>query len=215
MTKIGIYGGSFNPIHYAHMKTGEFLVRNRYVDEILYMVNPCSPFKMDQQIPDVYFRIQAAENALKAFYNEEHPHDVGYRKLWASNYEATQFFGQPVCYTVDTLRRFLYTSVFDDEEIYFILGVDTFNDIKKFKDWEWFLETKLVKFLVLPRKGYALHSSVYSEFKEITTYVDPAPYMEMSSTEVRELFKKGEYEKLKEYMPQEEIDYIKDKKLYI
>lgn len=214
--KIGIYGGSFNPIHYGHLKTGQYLVDHNYVDEILYVVNPCSPFKKGDKIPDVYFRLKMVEDAAKEFEKKEHEDDHGiyFRSLWASNYEATQFFGKDVYYTVDTLRLFLYSDVFEDNEIYFILGVDTFNDIKKFKDWKWLLETKLVRLLILPRKGYALYNSIYNEFKEIATYVDDAPYIEMSSTEVRELFKQKKYEELKEFLPKTEIDYIIENRLY-
>lgn len=214
MTKIGIYGGSFNPIHYGHLKTGKYLVDHKYVDEVLYMVNPCSPFKKGDEVPDAYFRIKATEIATKEFENSEYIHEVHLRKLWASNYEATQFFGQKVCYTVDTLKHFLYTNVFEDDEVYFILGVDTFNNIKKFKNWEWFLETKLVKFLILPRKGYAMCNSLYNEFKEIAIYVDDGPYIEMSSTEIRELFREGKYEELSKYLPDEAKNYIKEYNLY-
>ena len=64
--KIGIYGGSFNPIHVGHFKTAEYLLDGGYLDEVRFLLNPCSPFKIRNYMPDAYFRSMAILHGINS-----------------------------------------------------------------------------------------------------------------------------------------------------
>ena len=67
MKRIGIFGGSFNPIHNGHIHIGLKAIENKEVDEILYLISPQNPLKCDQQLLDEQLRYRLALKALADF----------------------------------------------------------------------------------------------------------------------------------------------------
>lgn len=215
VTRVGIYGGSFNPIHNGHIETAEFLLKNNYVDTIRFLLNPKSPFKLKDKMPDPYFRgkmVQLATDAIRDKY--------GRNKAELDETEMIDNARGETCYTVGTLKKLLYGSIWDRDcpkEFILIIGTDIFNSIKKFKGWEWFLETKLVKFIILPRGGYTIDTDLLREFDELIIKVDYTNFnpIELSSSEIRESIKKSEYTIINGKISTKVWNYIVDNKLYI
>ena len=210
--KVGIYGGSFNPIHVGHFKTAEYLLNTGVLDEVRFLLNPCSPFKIKNNMPDAYFRAMAilhGINSLADRYKENMDLDAT---------EMLDSIQNHVCYTVNTLKKILYTDVQNKtfNEYFLIVGIDVFNSIKRFKNWKWFLDEKLVKFIVLPRGGYEINEDLREEFKELIVDVDYSKFepIELSSTAVREWIANGNDTQLKDVLITGTYKYIITTGLY-
>jgi nicotinate-nucleotide adenylyltransferase len=210
--RVGIFGGSFNPIHIGHFKTAEYLLDKGYLDEVRFLLNPCSPFKIKNNMPDAYFRAMAilhGINSLADRYKENMDLDAT---------EMLDSIQNHVCYTVNTLKKILYTDVQNKtlNEYFLIVGIDVFNSIKRFKNWKWFLDEKLVKFIVLPRGGYEINEDLREEFKELIVDVDYSNFepIELSSTAVREWIANGNDTQLKDVLITGTYKYIITTGLY-
>ena len=136
--RIGIYGGSFNPIHMGHLLTATYLVDNGYLDEVRFLLNPCSPYKKNNKMPDAYYRakciIAALSSRVVKSLNDE-PH-IARDKMSLDNTEMLHSINHRVCYTVNTMKEILYKGLsVSNDEYYLIMGVDVFNTIKKFKKY--------------------------------------------------------------------------------
>lgn len=213
--RIGIYGGSFNPIHNGHVQTAKYLLAYNYVDEVHFLLNPKSPFKAKNKMPDPFFRASMIELASETINSES-----GYKCVKLNTTEMIDNARGETCYTVGTLKKLLYSSIeesSDPKEFVLIIGADVFNSIKKFKDWKWFLETKLIKFIILPRGGYTIDKQLLKEFEELIIDADFSEFkpIELSSSKIREDIKNGNLTEVEKHLPTEVYNYIKSKKLYI
>lgn len=212
--KIGILGGSFNPIHIGHMEIARYLLDNG-LDEIRFLLNPCSPFKTKVKMPDAYHRAQMILRAINSSYNADYA-----SRMSLDTTEMLSSLQNKVCYTVNTLKKILYEDLNNgaQNEYFFIMGVDVFNDLckGKFKDWKWFIEEKLVRIIVLPRGGYDINKNYTGEFSSIMYHIDFNNFkpIEMSSTAIRQYIEIGDDDNMKETMYKEEMSYIKSLKLY-
>ena len=73
MIRTGIYGGSFNPIHRGHIELAEFICRNKYVDELWFLVSPQNPFKEKAtDLLDDHRRLELARIATESIYHVLH-----------------------------------------------------------------------------------------------------------------------------------------------
>ena len=209
--RVGIYGGSFNPIHIGHFKTAEYLLDHGYLDEVRFLLNPCSPFKIKNNMPDAYFRAMAILYGINSL-------SGNWEKMDLDTTEMLDSIQNHVCYTVNTLKKILYTDIENKafNEYFLIIGVDVFNNIKRFKNWKWFVDEKLVKFIILPRGGYDINKTLLEEFKSLIADIDYSDFtpIGLSSTSVREWINAGNDEKIKEVLVSGTYDYITSTKLY-
>ena len=210
--KIGIYGGSFNPIHYGHIETAKYLINEGIVDNIGMVLNPCSSFKRNVKMPDAYHRAVMMQKAIDE--NNCCSIQVDITEMINS------IHNNGVCYTVDTLKEILYRNIYsyygrEPDEFYLIIGTDVFNNIKKFKHWHWFLEEKLVKLIILPRGGYTIDEDLKKEFSEIILEWDSSNFVPctVSSTFIRDSIKSGNIDNIGGISCSVR-DYIKEHKLY-
>lgn len=210
--KVGIYGGSFNPIHLGHLETAMYLLNNG-IDEIRFLLNPCSPFKRRNVMPDAYHRAKMIRDSIKrseysAYFDKW---DIDTTEMKSSIYNH-------VCYTVNTLKEILYNDITNNErtEYFLIMGIDVFNDIKKFKNWNWFLDEKLIQFIILPRGGYTIDEQLKEEFKDLIFDIDFSKFtpIVMSSTEIRDAIQNGDDEAMEKMLPKGACSYIKSHALY-
>jgi nicotinate-nucleotide adenylyltransferase len=165
--KIGLYFGSFNPIHVGHLIIGSFVANNTDVDQVWFVVSPHNPLKKSSTLLNEYHRLHLVQLAIK---DDE--------QLKASNIE----FKLPrPSYTIDTLTYL--TEKYKDYEFVVIVGSDSFQNISKWKNFEQLLKNYCL--YVYQRPGF--------EVKEDNSNIKilSAPLLEISSTSLRHLIKEG------------------------
>ncbi len=133
--KLGVYGGTFNPIHYGHLRTAEEVYHMLNLDKVLFVPSGKSPFDK----PDIVKADLRFEMVKKAV--------AGNRRFEASDMEIRR---RGRSYTVDTIRKL--RKDLKDSELFFILGIDTFLDMPDWKQPDVLInQTNLV---VISRPGY-------------------------------------------------------------
>jgi nicotinate-nucleotide adenylyltransferase len=163
--KIGIYSGSFNPVHLGHLKLAEYVVETEIVDEVWFVVSPCNPLKNQSDLLDEYLRLE-----MLIFAIQSQP------KFKASDVE----FTMPIpSYSIDTLH--LLVSQYTDYQFYLIIGSDNALVFDQWKNYKQLLTEFPI--LVYPRKGYDFDeiAEIYPQMQLLAT-----PYYDISSTQIRE-----------------------------
>ena len=170
MKNIGLYFGTFNPIHVGHLAIANHMVEFSNLDEVWFVVTPHSPFKKKASLLDDNHRYQLAQVAV-----EDYP------KLKASNIEFK--LPQPN-YTVNTLAHI--TEKYPKDQFHLIMGEDNLKSFHKWKNYEIILEHHSI--YVYPR--------IYEDYVPQTRFDDhpkihkiDAPIMEISSTFIRKAIK--------------------------
>lgn len=135
--KLGLFGGTFNPIHLGHLKAAEEIIKLAGLDKICFIPSNISPHKNDQLLVDGKHRL----NMIKLSIRENN-------KLCVSDYEISR---EDVSYTIYTLRYF--NSKFKEDDLFFIVGNDIFNEIETWKDYKSLFT--LSNFIVIIRPGVA------------------------------------------------------------
>lgn len=196
--KVGIMGGTFDPIHYAHLATAEF-IRDRYkLDKILFIPSGTPPHK-SQRITNKFDRYNMVNIATE---NNEH--------FLVLDLEIKR---NNKTYTIDTLKDLKKT--YKNIDIYFITGADAICDIETWKDVEE--NFKLATFIAATRPGISLlkvQEKIASLKKKynaniIDVYV---PSLDISSTYIRNQLK--ENHSVRYLVPENVENYIKYKMLY-
>ena len=137
MKKIGIFGGSFNPIHCGHIALAKEILRQTDLDEIWLMVSPQNPLKQQDDLLDDHLRFELAQKALA---------DV--EGVKASDYE---FHLPKPSYTWHTLQRLRQD--FPDREFTLVIGGDNWEHFQRWYHWKDILRHHQV--VVYPREGQA------------------------------------------------------------
>lgn len=197
--KIGIMGGTFDPIHYAHLATAEFIRIKYQLDKILFIPSGNPPHKTNRTIIDKYHRYNMV--LLSTMTNE---------KFEVSSIEIDK---DEKTYTVDTLRQL--NIIYPDSELYFITGADAICDIESWRDVEE--NFKLATFIAATRPGISLLKAQdkIEKLREkynaniLTIYV---PSLDISSTYIREQIK--ENNSVRYLIPENVEKYIHEKLLY-
>ena len=168
--KVGIYGGSFNPIHYGHVELGRFFLREGDLDEIWYVVSPHNPLKDCSTLLDDNLRLQMVEEALK-----DEP------RLCASDYE---FHLPHPSYMWNTLQSL--SCDYPDCLFTLLIGGDNWTVFNKWYHSEDILSNYQI--CIYPRKGDDIDSS---SLPSNVSVLCGAPLINISSTEIRERLRKG------------------------
>ena len=175
--KIGIYGGSFNPIHFGHTGLAQWVVENTDLDEVWLMVSPNNPLKDASILADDQKRLAAAKEAIGD------GRLASGKRIIVSDFEFT--LPRPN-YTANTLREL--QKQYPQHEFTLIIGEDNLEIFPKWREYTYLLEN--FRILVYPRKGS--EKSVEQMMQELGTahikevqLLANAPYFEISSTELR------------------------------
>lgn len=164
---IGIYGGSFNPIHYGHIGVAKWVKDHTTLDEVWLMVSPNNPLKDPKILAPEQERLEGVKKAIK---------DIP--GLVASDFE----FNLPrPSYMANTLRELVKT--YPDYKFSLIIGEDSLETLQQWKDFEYIVNNFII--YVYPRHGcdnYKIFNiPAYPYIKMLYT----APYIDISSTEIR------------------------------
>lgn len=190
--KIGLYFGSFNPIHIGHLIIANQLVENSDLDQIWFVVTPHNPFKKKSTLLDNHQRLEMVYLATK-----------DYDKLKESNIEFN--LPQPN-YTINTLTYL--QEKYENHEFSLIMGEDNLKSFHKWKNYEVILENHNI--YVYPRISEGKIDTQFNNHKKIHRV--KAPIMEISSTMVRKAIK--EAKNVKPLIPQNVWEYLDEMNFY-
>ncbi|MCS7076570.1 MAG: nicotinate (nicotinamide) nucleotide adenylyltransferase [Bacteroidia bacterium] len=165
--KIGLYFGSFNPIHVGHQIIGETICNDANLDQVWYVVSPQNPFKSSHQLLHEFDRFDMVEAALT-----QNP------KLIASDVE---FHLPKPSYTIDTVE-FLQQK-HPNYEFYLIMGEDNLHGFERWKRYQDILEKCFL--LVFPRPNS--QRTIFHTHPKV--HLIEAPDMNISSTYIRQRIK--------------------------
>lgn len=189
--KIGIFGGSFDPIHSGHAMIANYAAQWEGLDEVWLMVSPQNPLKSECEQTPEEFRCEMAQLvAMKC------------NGVSTSRFE----LGLPKpTYTYRTLC--LLREAYPEDQFVLIIGSDNWKLFQKWKDHDKIINE--FEILIYPRPGFEMDGEVLRENVRI---MESAPQVLMSSTFVREAVKEGK--NINFFVPPEVYEYICNHGLY-
>ncbi|MGW9684797.1 nicotinate (nicotinamide) nucleotide adenylyltransferase [Flagellimonas sp. 2504JD1-5] len=193
MKSVGLYFGTFNPIHIGHLAIANHMVEFSELDEVWFIITPQSPFKTKQSLLDDHHRYQMVFEAL-----QEYP------KLKPSKIEFN--LPQPN-YTINTLAH-LDEQYGSEYQFSLIMGEDNLKSFHKWKNYEAILENHSIH--VYPRISNGKVEHQFEGHPKITK-VD-APIMEISSTFIRKQHKAGK--NIRPLLPENVWKYMDEMNFY-
>ena len=161
---IGLYGGSFNPIHTGHIALGQWLVRHDFVDELWFLVSPQNPLKPASGLLDDNARLRLARLAIGRK-----------RRLRVSDFE---FHLPRPSYMVHTLSALRAT--YPDRDFVLVIGADNWHRFP-----QWYEADEIMRhhrLLIYPRSGYPIDEAVLPAGVTLVR----TPLYDLSSTQIRE-----------------------------
>lgn len=190
--KIGLYFGTFNPIHIGHLAIANHMAEFSELDQIWLVVTPHNPLKKKSTLLDDHHRLQMVHLATED-YPKLKPSDVEF-KLPQPNY------------TVNTLAHL--QEKFPQHEFSLIMGEDNLNSLHKWKNYDYILQHH--KIFVYPRVNNEIIDETIASNPSIQR-VD-APIMEISSTFIRDCVKSGK--NIRPLLPEKVWSYLEHNLFY-
>ncbi len=186
--KIGILGGTFNPIHIGHLILAEEIREKLCLDKVIFVPAYFPPHKDNSDVAPAAARYDMIKIATKN------------NKYFSVSGIEIKRKGRS--YTIDTIREF--NESYPDEELYFITGSDLLKYLEEWKDLNEII--KMVKFIVATRPGYPL--------EKIPSYISTLAIraVDVSAFEIRARVKEGK--SFRYLVPEAVFDYINKNKLY-
>jgi nicotinate-nucleotide adenylyltransferase len=188
--QIGLFFGSFNPIHHGHMMIANYMLSYTELDELWFVVSPQNPLKDKKILADEYHRLEMVNLAIGDF-----------EKFKAIDIE----FNMPKpSYTIDTLVRL--QEKYPRYHFAIIMGSDNIINFHKWKNYKIILRDYNI--YVYPRKNFTENPYIdYPQVKFINT-----PQIELSSTFIREAIKQKK--DIRFFLPEKVYRYILDCNIY-
>lgn len=197
--KIGLYGGTFDPIHIGHLIVLENTLNFMGLDKIIVLPSSNPPHKQNKKKTDTSIRLEMVKAAI-----EDNP------KLELSTFEASD---DSVIYTHQTLDYF--KNKYPEHEFYYIMGEDSFMTIDSWRNYEKILNDHLI---VFARTSIEKDSDLVKKFEQIKKdnekiYLIDNLNINISSTLIRDLVK--ENKSIKYLVPDPVYKLIKEYELYV
>ena len=198
MKKYGIFGGSFNPIHYGHLMICEYIKEEMGLDKVIFIPTGNPPHKeLELSAKDRYEMVRLAISPNPDFE--------------ISDIETTR---DKMSYTVDTIREL--KKIYREEKLYFLIGLDSLFQLKT-----WMKIGDLsqeIEFVVALRPGYLDKDEINKEIdflrENFGTKINliKTPLYEISSTDLRDRIREGK--SLRYLIPKKVLDYIEESGFY-
>ncbi|MBK3518327.1 nicotinate (nicotinamide) nucleotide adenylyltransferase [Carboxylicivirga marina] len=191
MQSVGLFFGSFNPIHIGHLALANYMHEFEGLSEIWFVVSPLNPFKKADDLLDSEQRIEMVRLATEE----------------QKTYRAEDIeLSLPIpSYTIDTLNAL--TKRYPEKKFSIIMGADNIIRFNKWKSAEEIISNYNI--LIYPRPGYHLDAKQLPNNCKLSN----APLVEIASSDIRQWIKEG---KSTPYLvPERVFEYIKEHKLYI
>lgn len=199
--RIGIFGGTFNPVHCGHLIIAQEIALEKKLDQIRFVPNARPPHKANSGLIDASHRFEMLkcairDNTLFAVDDYEMQHD-GY------------------AYTIDTMSHF--KKIFENPELYFIIGADSLLELHQWKDAGQLVEQ--FSFIIAQRHGAKLNSSVFDKLPfdkplrdKLQNSVVETPVIEIASSGIRTRISQGI--PIRYLVPEPVREYIEQNNLY-
>jgi len=191
MRKVGLFFGSFNPIHTGHLIIANYMANYTDLDEVWLVVSPHNPLKKKDSLINMYDRLEMVNLAIEKAEN-----------IRSSTIEFS--LPQP-SYTIDTLVHL--GEKYPTTNFVLIMGSDNLVSLKKWKNYEIILRDYHI--LVYPRPNYHIPAELENH-PSIT--LTETPLMEFSSTFIRNAVKANK--SIRYFVPEKVKEFIESKALY-
>lgn len=198
MKKYGIFGGSFNPIHYGHLMICEYIKEEMGLDKVIFIPTGNPPHKeIEVSAEDRYEMVRLAISPNPDFE--------------ISDIETTRV---KMSYTVDTIREL--KKIYREEKLYFLIGLDSLFQLKTWKKIGDLSQE--IEFVVALRPGYIDKEEINKEIdflrENFGTKINliKTPLYEISSTDLRDRIHEGK--SLRYLIPKKVLDYIEESGFY-
>lgn len=188
--KIGLFFGSFNPIHIGHLVIANYLANHTELDKVWLVVSPHNPLKSKSDLINTYDRLEMTRLAIEDAKN-----------LQVSDIELK--LPQP-SFTIDTLTYL--QEKYPEHQFSIIMGSDNLSSFHKWKNYEQILKHYAIT--IYPRPGYK--GSAFDEHPSIT--FTEAPQMEISATFIRKSI--AQKKDIRFFVPDKVMEFIESKGLY-
>ena len=162
--KIGLYFGSFNPVHIGHLIIASYIADHTDLEQVWFVVSPQNPLKKETSLLNEQHRKHLIDLSIE-----------GEKKLKTSNVE---FKLPKPSYTIDTLTYL--DEQYPRHQFSMIMGSDSFSNIKRWKNYEVLLKNYHI--YIYERPGFKVAANPDSRITLLR-----APLLEISSTHIREL----------------------------
>ncbi|MBI3139966.1 MAG: nicotinate-nucleotide adenylyltransferase [Sphingobacteriales bacterium] len=166
--KIGLYFGSFNPVHVGHLIIASHILNETDIEKVWFVVSPQNPFKQENGLLNEYHRLHLVKLATEQD-----------NRIKASEIE----FGLPKpSYTINTLAYL--AEKYPDYEFSIIMGSDSFQNLPKWKNAELIIRDHGI--YVYPRPGFPVENLTGANL-----HVVEAPLLQLSATHIRKCITEG------------------------
>jgi len=187
--KIGLYFGSFNPLHIGHLIIANHVLNETDLNKIWFVVSPQNPFKSNNTLLNETHRLQLVRLAVEQD-----------NRIKVSDVE----FSMPrPSYTIDTLTYLKEKN--PDDSFSIIMVSDTFQNLNKWKNYKMITEAHTI--YVYKRNGFEINNTHGANIIELN-----APLLQISATYIRELIKAGK--SIKYLVPEIVREEIETRKFY-
>ncbi len=197
MGRIGLFGGTFDPVHSGHIALAKRVTEDFSLDRLIFIPAGNPPHKQKNEITSAAHRIKMVQLAT-----EDEP------KFAVSDYEEKS---ETPNYSYLTISHF--KKVFPDDEIFFLIGGDSFRNLPEWKNYRTLLA--LCTFIVVPRPGVEkcdyLEKFHGDEVPPRVLFLKNFSY-DLSSTEVRNALSRGR--NAEGFVPDAVLTYIRQNQLY-
>lgn len=167
--KVGLYFGSFNPVHHGHLIIANHVVQSTTLDQVWFVVSPQNPLKPSAGLLNEYHRLYLIRIAID-----------GEKQLRASDIE---FKLPKPSYTIDTLTYILEKH--PQQEFSIIMGSDSYQNLPRWKNHEQLLKT--TDFYIYVRAGFER----IPEYAGARISILEAPLLQISATHIRNILREG------------------------
>ncbi len=199
MRKIGIMGGTFNPIHFAHLILAESAYEQLSLDKILFMPSKTPPHKLHENIVNDKHRIRMIQLAIRG-----NPH---------FELSCMELEREGITYTAETLEEL--TKNYPMDEYYFIMGADSLFQIE---DWRRHDRIFQLSRIVAAVREHVTEQEMEDQINHLTNQYEArihllyTPNMDVSSKMLRQNIKNGK--SIRYYVPDPVFQYIMEHQLY-
>lgn len=166
--KIGLYFGSFNPVHVAHLIIANHILNETEIEKLWFVVSPHNPLKTEANLLNEYHRLHLVRLATEDD-----------NRIKASDIE----FNLPKpSYTVNTLAYL--AEKYPEHEFRIIMGSDSFQNLSKWKNYEVIIRNYPI--YVYLRAGFEINNPLKADL-----HIVDAPLLQLSATHIRKLVAEG------------------------